>query len=72
MNADITQYLLDILILKFSQYFSDSFSLVLSTKKPYFSESKDTLLENVFGKNESHQLEYYLNESLQVAGIYCT
>ncbi len=33
-------------------------SLELSAQKPYLSKSKDTLLENDFGKSESHLLEY--------------
>ncbi len=46
--------------------------LLKSTQKPYLSKSKDTLLENDFGKSESRLLEYNLSKSLKVAGIYCT
>ncbi len=35
-------------------------------------KSKDTLLENDFGKSESRQLEENLSKNLKVAGTYCT
>ncbi len=47
-------------------------SPVWSTWKPNLSKSKDTSLENDFGKSESSLREYYLSKSLKVAGIYCT
>ncbi len=36
-------------------------------QKPWLSKSKETFLENDFGKSESHLLEYNLSKSLKVA-----
>ncbi len=40
-----------------------------STQRQYLSKSKDTSLENDFGKSESCLLKYNLSKSLKVAGI---
>ncbi len=47
-------------------------SLAYNAQKPYWSKSKDALLENYVSKSESCLLEYYLSKSPKVVGIYYT
>ncbi len=48
------------------------FKSCMKYSQPDLSKSKDTSLENYFGKSESHLLENYLNKTLKEAGMYCT